>query len=32
MQAYIKKMGEKGYLLRQENKLLVGAPFFEAKR
>ncbi len=31
-QAYIKKAGELGYLLRQENKILVAAPFFEAKR
>ena len=28
-QEYLKKSAENGYLLKQENKILVAAPFFE---
>ena len=31
-QAYLEKSAEAGYLIAQENKILVPAPFFTAKR
>jgi hypothetical protein len=31
-QAYLKESAELGYLIRQENSLLIPAPFFEPKR
>ncbi len=31
-QAFLKRSGEAGYLLTQENQLLVPAPFFDLKR
>jgi hypothetical protein len=31
-QAYLQKSAEAGYLLKQENKILVGVPFFDFKR
>jgi len=31
-QAYVKMGAERGYLVSQKNKILVSAPFFEAKR
>ncbi|MDX1433595.1 MAG: NIPSNAP family protein [Gammaproteobacteria bacterium] len=30
--AYLQKSAEAGYLIAQENKLMVAAPFFKAKR
>ncbi len=30
-QAYIQKSGEAGYLIKQENKILMDAPFFPTK-
>lgn len=31
-QSYLEKSAEAGYLIRQENKILVGVPFFTPKR
>ena len=31
-QAYVQKSGEAGYLIKQENKILMDAPFFQTKK
>jgi hypothetical protein len=31
-QAYVQRSGEAGYLIKQENKILMDAPFFQTKK